>query len=241
LTGAGLVVAGAGWTASLTVYNISIQLAVPRWVAGRAVASYRAGASGGLALGSWLWGEAAARVGLEAALIGSSAALLLVLAVGFRKPLPHTTAPNAQSEAPLTEIDLRLPLTGRSGPIVLEFEYRVDPNQARDFYDVMQQVQLSRLRNGGYGWSISRDIEAPELWIERFHCPTWLDYLRQRSRATKAERGLHQCARNFHKGPEPVRIRRLLERPLGSVQWKEGTPDPLDWIEAPMPGHGHAP
>jgi hypothetical protein len=135
LTGTGLVVARAGWTASLTVYNISIQLAVPSWVAGRAVASYRAGASGGLALGSWLWGGAAARVGLEAALIGSCGALLLVLAVGFWKPLPHTTAPNAQSEAPLTEIDLRLPLTGRSGPIVLEFEYRVDPNQARDFYD----------------------------------------------------------------------------------------------------------
>jgi MFS family permease len=175
LSGAGLVVAGAGWTASLTVYNITIQLAVPRWVAGRAVCVLpRAGASGGLALGSWLWGEAAARVGVEAVLIGSCAALLLVVAVGFWKPLPHTTAPNAQSEAPLTEIDLRLPLTGRSGPIVLEFEYRVDPNQARDFYDVIQQVQLSRLRNGGYDWSISRDIEAPELWIERFHRPTWL-------------------------------------------------------------------
>ena len=93
------------------------------------------------------------------------------------------------------------------------------------FYDVMQQVQLSRTRNGGYGWSIARDVEDPELWIERFQCPTWLDYLRQRSRATEFERQLHQRARDFHRGPEPVRIRRLLERPLGSVRWKEDTPD----------------
>ncbi len=29
----------------------------------------------------------------------------------------------------------------------------------------------------------------------------------------------------FHIGPEPVRIRRMLERPFGSVRWKEETPD----------------
>ena len=47
----------------------------------------------------------------------------------------------------------------------------------------MQEVQLSRQRNGAYGWSIARDIADPELWTERYHCPTWLDYLRQRNRA----------------------------------------------------------
>jgi hypothetical protein len=29
----------------------------------------------------------------------------------------------------------------------------------------------------------------------------------------------------FHLGPDPVRIRRMLERPFGSVRWKEETPD----------------
>jgi hypothetical protein len=29
----------------------------------------------------------------------------------------------------------------------------------------------------------------------------------------------------FHQGAEPVRIRRMLERPHGSVRWKETTPD----------------
>ena len=65
----------------------------------------------------------------------------------------------------------------------------------------------------------------PELWTERYHCPTWLDYLRQRNRATQSERELHQQAIAFHLGPEPVRVRRMLERPFGSVRWKEETPD----------------
>jgi len=86
-------------------------------------------------------------------------------------------------------------------------------------------VQLSRQRNGAYGWSIARDIGDPELWTERYHCPTWLDYLRQRNRATQSERALHQSAIDFHLGPEPIRVRRMLERPFGSVRWKEDTPD----------------
>ena len=89
----------------------------------------------------------------------------------------------------------------------------------------MQEVQLARQRTGAYGWSIARDITEPELWTERYHCPTWHDYLRQRNRPTAAERQLTQSAQEFHVGPEPVRIRRMLERPFGSVRWKEDTPD----------------
>jgi hypothetical protein len=36
---------------------------------------------------------------------------------------------------------------------------------------------------------------------------------------------LYLRANEFHIGPEPIRIRRMLERPVGSVRWKEDTPD----------------
>ena len=125
----------------------------------------------------------------------------------------------------LADPEVRLMLTGRSGPLVVEIEYRVDQENARAFHNVMQEVQLSRQRNGAYGWSIARDIADPELWMERYHCPTWLDYLRQRNRSTQSERALHQRAMDFHLGPEPVHVRRMLERPFGSVRWKEDSPD----------------
>ena len=125
----------------------------------------------------------------------------------------------------LADPEVRLSLTGRSGPLVVEIEYRVAQDNARAFHGVMQEVQLSRQRNGAYGWSIARDIADPELWTERYHCPTWLDFLRQRNRATLSERALHQRAIDFHIGPDPVRVRRMLERPFGSVRWKEDSPD----------------
>jgi transmembrane secretion effector len=146
--------------------------------------------------------------------------------------------PNELSLDILADPEIRLSLTSRSGPIVVEIEYRVQPKRARLYYAVMQHVQHSRQRNGAYGWWIARDIADPELWTERFHCPTWHDYLRQRNRTTESERALHLRALDFHIGPEAVRIRRTLERPIGSVRWKDETPDRSTTDHAPIAGAG---
>jgi MFS family permease len=225
LSGSALVFAGAGWTASVTLFNVGVQLAAPRWVAGRALAAYQAAITGGIALGSWMWGSIANVIGVEGALLVSAVALIASPLLGLWMRMPTVSGPNELSLDVLADPEVRLSLTPRSGPIVIEIEYRVDPAKARLFYAVMQHVQLSRQRNGAYGWSIARDIADPELWTERFHCPTWHDYLRQRSRSTASERALHVRANEFHIGPEPIRIRRMLERPVGSVRWKEDTPD----------------
>jgi MFS family permease len=240
LTGLALLVAGAGWTASVTLFNVGVQLAAPRWVAGRALAAYQAAIAGGIALGSWIWGNTANLIGVRGALLCSSAALLASSLFGIWLRMPQMSTPNVQALDPLADPEVRLSLTSRSGPIVVEIEYRIEAPRARSFYAVMQQVQLSRQRNGAYGWSLARDIADPELWTERFHCPTWLDYLRQRNRSTDSERALHARALEFHAGPEPVRIRRMLDRPLGSVRWKDETPDRSTTDPAPIsvPGSG---
>ena len=204
LTGSALVFAGAAWTASVTVFNVGVQLAAPRWVAGRALAAYQAAIAGGIALGSWVWGSAANVIGVEGALLISGATLFASPVLGLWMRMPTVSGPNELSLDVLADPEVRLSLTPRSGPIVIEIEYRVDPAKARLFYAVMQHVQLSRQRNGAYGWSIARDIADPELWTERFHCPTWHDYLRQRSRSTASERALHVRANEFHIGPEPI-------------------------------------
>jgi Transmembrane secretion effector len=76
--------------------------------------------------------------------------------------MPTASGPNELSLDVLADPEVRLSLTPRSGPIVIEIEYRVDPAKARLFYAVMQHVQLSRQRNGAYGWSIARDIADPD-------------------------------------------------------------------------------
>jgi MFS family permease len=224
LTSAALVIAGSVWMLAVALFNIGVQLSAPRWVAGRSLAAFQASISGGIAIGSWGWGHLTDAYGVETALLVSAGLMLLSPLLGLFLPMPRIGARDEDAED-LVDPEVKLMLTGRMGPLVVEIEYRVTQDNARTFHNVMQDVQLSRQRNGAYGWSIARDIADPELWTERYHCPTWLDYLRQRNRATQTERALHQEAMAFHIGPDPVRIRRMLERPFGSVRWTEDTPD----------------
>lgn len=224
ITAAALVVAGSVWMLAVALFNIGVQLSAPRWVAGRSLAAFQAAIAGGIAIGSWGWGHLTDMVGVEAALLVSGAAMFLSPLFGLFLRMPPTGARDEDAET-LADPEVQLQLTARSGPLVVEIEYRVDQESARAFHGVMQDVQLSRQRNGAYGWSIARDIADPELWTERYHCPTWLDFLRQRNRATQSERALYQRAVAFHLGADPVRVRRMLERPFGSVRWKDDTPD----------------
>jgi MFS family permease len=224
LTSAALVIAGSVWMLAVALFNIGVQLSAPRWVAGRSLAAFQASISGGIAIGSWGWGHLTDAYGVETALLVAAALMLLSPLLGLLLPMPRIGARDEDVED-LVDPEAKLMLTGRMGPLVVEIEYRVTQDNARAFHNVMQDVQLSRQRNGAYGWSLARDIADPELWTERYHCPTWFDYLRQRNRSTQTERALHQEAMAFHIGPDPVRIRRMLERPFGSVRWTEDTPD----------------
>jgi len=224
LTALALVIAGAMWMVAITSLNVAVQLSVPRWVAGRALAAYQASVSGGLAIGSWLWGNIAQDHGVVVALAASASALLLTILLGRWRPLA-TVEPLDLSTLDLDEPATALAVTPRSGPIVVEIEYIVDPDNARIFYELMQRVRLTRHRNGAYDWSISRDLGDTRLWTERFTCPTWLDYLRMRSRMTMVERDLQKRASDLHVGDGPVAVRRMLERPFGSVRWHADSPD----------------
>ena len=226
LTALLLAVTGAASMLYIALLNVAVQLSSPRWVTARAIACFQSLLTGGIAIGAWMWGHVTADWGLSAALIASGIALALTSLVGLLLPMPRVSERDVEMIDIANEPEVALPITGRSGPIVIELDYRVDPAVARQFYDVMLKIQLARLRNGAFNWSISRDIADPELWTERYHCPTWADYLRLRSRVTHSDRELQALADSFHKGGEQKRIRRRLERPFGSVRWSADTPDP---------------
>ena len=220
-----LMVAGAAYMLLVTLLSVGVQLSAPRWVTARALSWFQSSLTGGIAFGAWAWGHLTADWGLGNALIASGLALLATPLVGLLLPMPHISTQHAEAVEITNEPEVALPLTARSGPIVIEIDYRVEPVNARQFYEAMLKVQRARLRNGAYDWSLSRDIATPELWTERYCCPTWGDYLRQRSRFTQGDRALQAKASSFHVGGEGLRVRRRLERPFGSVRWRADSPD----------------
>jgi MFS family permease len=221
-----LMVAGACATTCFVTLNIGVQLSSPRWVSARSVSAYQTCISGGMAVGGLIWGQVATHFNLGAAVLLSGGVTLASLLLDRLLPVPSTDNLRIETFETLNDPEVNLALTGRSGPIVMIAEYRVALDDARAFYRAMQNVQLSRQRNGAYGWSLSRDITEPTLWTERFECPTWHDFLRLRDRPTAEDREIQNIARTFHTGDEPIRVRRMLERPFGSVRWKEDVIDP---------------
>src|SRR5207237_7093304 len=88
LTAAALVVAGAVWMLAVALFNIGVQLSAPRWVAGRSLAAFQAAIAGGIAVGSWGWGNLTAYAGAEVALLdaGGLMGLTRLLGVWLRMP-----------------------------------------------------------------------------------------------------------------------------------------------------------
>jgi MFS family permease len=227
------LIVGVGNMLTITLFNVGVQLAVPRWVTARALAWFVSAMTGGIALGAWIWGAFAGEWGLSAAFYASGAAVALTLVVGLVLPLPRLSVTEIQMVELAHEPEVALAITNRSGPIIIEIDYRVDADNARQFYNLMLEVQRVRQRNGAFDWSLSRDIGDPMLWTERCHFPTWGDYLRHRERFTETDRAVQAAADALNVGPgRESRVRRRLERPFGSVRWRADTPDlnrgPLD-------------
>ena len=225
LTAAAMVIAGMVNMLAIALLNVGVQLSVPRWVAGRALAGFQASLTGGIALGAWMWGHVAAQRSIEIAFLGSGVALILTPLIGLLMPMRHLSPAGVETIEIGAEPEVALAITPRSGPIAIEIDYRVNPGEARQFYDVMLKLQRARQRNGAFQWSLARDLSDPELWTERYHLPTWLDYSRLRSRFTHADRALQEAADAFNGARTARRVRRRLERPFGSVRWRADTPD----------------
>ncbi|CAN5181073.1 MFS transporter [soil metagenome] len=225
LTILALLAAGVAWTSVLTLYSISIQVAAPRWVAGRALAIFQATIAGGVAVGAWGWGRCADQIGVSHTLVVAGCLMTASVLVGLWLRLPDLSSPPEERQLDRDGPALGLEITARSGPIVIEIDYVVPTSNARAFYDVMQKVRRYRQRTGAYGWSIARDITDATRWTERFHAPTWNDYQHLIHRGEGSGREGLDESRALLDPAAPVNIRRMLERPTGSVRWKDETPD----------------
>ena len=213
------LVVGASNMVVISMLNVGVQLSSPRWVTARALSVFTSALTGGIAIGSWFWGEAVAAYGLSASVVASGLVLSATVLLGFLLPVHRETGSEQVPVAIPNEPNVKLGISMRSGPIAVMIDYRVDPDNARDFYAAMMPVQKVRQRNGGFGWSLARDIADPWMWTERYECPTWGDYLRMRDRYT-------QAAADSFNSVTGDRVRRRLMRPFGSVRWRADTPDP---------------
>ncbi|WP_371742128.1 MFS transporter [Pseudoruegeria sp. HB172150] len=207
-----LLLSGCGWVLVLSILNSSTQLFSPRWVVGRVMSIYQAGAFGGMALGSLLWGWAAETAGLTATFLAAALVLALGALIGLWKPLPSVSTANLEPLNRFRTPEAKLGLTYKAGPIMVVVEYLIDTGDTEAFLQLMARRRRIRIRDGAKQWVLLRDIERPEQWSESYHVATWGDYIRHNQRRTAADAEVFDNLRLLHRGPGTPVVRRLIER-----------------------------
>lgn len=223
-----LMLGGACWVLALSTFNVTVQTSAPRWVVGRTVAIYQMVTFGGLAIGSGIWGEVASQFGLERCLALSGVLMAVSALLGRWLPLRQPEGLNLDPSRTWSSINrAQLEKLRDSDPVVVTVEYRIAPEDAAAFRDAMRELRRVRRRDGARRWSLMQDLAAPEIWLERYHSPNWVEHLRRHHRFTVADQEIEQRALAFHRGPEPPRVRHLIERRLGeSMSERSAATDP---------------
>ena len=127
-------------------------------------------------------------------------------------PLTQTEELNLDLLSIWKEPSTVLPIELRSGPIVVTIEYVIHQDDVLQFLAAMAERRRIRRRDGARKWSLLRDLAAPELWIERYETPTWLEYVRHNNRITHHDATIPERLRALHRGPDAPRVRRMIER-----------------------------
>ena len=192
-----MALGGAGWMAAMSTFNSATQASAPPWVRSRAVALHMVAALGAFAIGSAFWGAVSDIAGLSVALV--AAGLLMAAGLLLARPFPLRVGAvhEVTQGTPWNELFVEDEPSPEAGPVAVEVGYRIRPDADRAFLDTISRMKESRRRDGATFWRVYRDLGEPSRYVERFIVTSWVDYLRQRARATVADQALEAEVRAF--------------------------------------------
>ena len=211
-----LLLAGAGWVLALSTFNVTVQLSVPRWVVARALSLYQMSVFGGMAAGSWAFGHGAELAGVSIALLAAAMVQILGAILGLILPLAQFENRGLDPQDSWREPKTAVPVESRTGPVVITIERRIAEADIPAFLSVMSERRRISRRDGARRWTLLRDLGDPELWIERYHVPTWLDYVRNNRRRTHDDMENSEKLRALLLDKEVPRVHRMIERQTSS-------------------------
>ena len=207
--GLAMLAGGLAWIGVLSSLHVAAQNSVPEWVRARALAIYLVAFAAGTAGGAVLWGAVAGRIGVPLALIAAAAGALVAVVLTWRVSLGGRIAEDTGRVA-WPEPQTHGSVAPERGPVMVTVEYRIDPQQARDFAQAMEAQARVRRRDGATSWGLFGDAAEPGRYVEVFLVESWAEHLRQHHRITRADENIQNRVRAYHIGTEPPRVSHLL-------------------------------
>jgi MFS family permease len=128
-----MFVGGAAWISVVSSLQVSAQLSLPAWVRARGMAVYIATFMGSMAVGSATWGRVASATSTTTALTTAVAvgAVLGLIATRWRIT-SNIGADHTLAEITPETTSIEIPQAG-DGPVMVNIEYIIEPEQANAF------------------------------------------------------------------------------------------------------------
>ena len=205
-----MVVLGMAWISVANSLAVAAQMAMPDWVRARGMSIYQMALMGGAAAGSLLWGQTAAMIGVQGAVL-CAAGFGCVVLLGTRHlsveggvDLDFTPVLTSHAPEPSYEVG------ADEGPVMVTLQYQIDPARAHEFAEVMQRTRRARLRQGALSWGLFRDVSVPGRYVEYFVDESWVEHLRRLERFTAFDAELRELRLSFHVGNAPPVLNRYV-------------------------------
>jgi MFS family permease len=206
----GAACAGAAWVYVFASLSAGTQSSAPAWVRARAVSMNLVATQGCLAIGSALWGALASGVGTRWALGASAIAVIVLQRLYRRVRVEMGQEADVIPGARLPELAVAAEPLPDDGPVLIQLEYRIDPEKRDAFLKAIQKVGPTRRRNGATSWRVFRDVGEDGRFVERYVIASWAEYVRLRSRMTMADSRLQQRVAELQRADIPIRVSRLI-------------------------------
>jgi MFS family permease len=205
-----MLVAGMAWISVANSLTMAAQSTMPDWVRARGMSIYQMALMGGAAVGSVLWGQVAAWLGVGGAVLAAAAfGLLCLLALRHTSIIGEVT-PDFSPVRIATAPEPAAPVDDEAGPVMVTVEYQIDPARADAFAAVMERTRRARLRQGALSWGLFHDVAQPGRVIEYFVDENWLEHQRRLERFTAFDAELREQRLAFHLGQEPPKLSRYV-------------------------------
>ncbi|MGK2914682.1 MAG: MFS transporter, partial [Porticoccaceae bacterium] len=186
------VLIGICWIVLFSTIVVTAQLLTPSWVLARILSIVMLVYGGTTAAGSALWGHLSDIFNVRTSLFIAAPGLLLSLLLSRKFPIPQERSRDLSVLLPSPEPEYFTRVSPAAGPVMVILEYCVEIDRQPDFLVLMDRVRPLRKRNGAFFWALFQNPEQPDCFQETFLVESWLDYLRQRERATASDRALEQ-------------------------------------------------
>jgi len=108
------------------------------------------------------------------------------------------------------ELAIQVEPQPEDGPVLIQVDYRIEPENRRAFLETIQALEPIRRRNGASSWRVFRDLAEEARFVERFIIESWAEYVRLRTRLTMAERKQVERVEALQRPDTPIRVSRLI-------------------------------